>query len=177
MRPPSASRVDRPAPSAGPIGNQLQLLDRAFDGDLADGADPAHVVLVVNGGRLERRPLPRPQRLSGGDEGDRDARLQVKHPEVVFGFAFAELLAADQADLRVPRDQDTGAGAFDSGFERAFGAGRLALRVQLFGFLTEVPDVAVAVLRVEVIRHLLEPAFDRDDIVDDGRGDPEDLLR
>src|SRR3954465_5176716 len=158
------------------VGNQPQLLEGTFDGDLADGADPAHVVLVVNGGGLERGPLPRSQCPPGGDEGDRDGRLQVEHPEMVFGFAFEELLAAHESDLWMSRDQDSGASAFDPGFEGAFGARRLALRVQLFGFLTEVPDVPVAVLGIEVVRHLLGLAFYRDDVVDDGRADAEDLL-
>lgn len=68
---------------------------------------------------------------------------------MIFGFALEELLAADQPDLRVAWGEDSGARGADTGFEGAFGAGLFALRVQLFGFLAEVPDVALTILGVE----------------------------
>ena len=61
--------------------------------------------------------------------------------------------------------------------ERALSAGHVAFAVQFLRVLAEIPDVAVPILRVEVIGHLLRATVYEDLIVDHRDPDAEDRFK
>src|SRR4051794_27142638 len=81
-------------------------LDPALHRLLEDGADPAHVVLVVDHAGLERRPLLGEERRRGGGGGRLHAGGERADPEVVLGLALEVLLPRRLTDARVHRHVD-----------------------------------------------------------------------
>ena len=90
-----------------------------------------------------------------------------EHLEMVLGVAPPVLLEAFLADARVGRHQNPGARALHARPPRALAARHLAALVELGGVLAEVPDVALRVLGVPVVRLLLEVAVEPQAVVDD----------
>src|SRR5215213_6374703 len=84
------------------------------------------------------------------------------------------LLTVRQPLPRVARQQDPGAGAVHAGLPGAFR--RYLAVLVLLRVLAQVPDVAVVVLRVPVVRVLDDVALLRDHVVDDAGLDAEDPL-
>src|SRR5439155_19390081 len=99
------------------------------------------------------------------------------HPELILGLAAVELLAERLAHPRVGGHEDPRPRPVDARLPRAGARLHPALGVVLHRLLAEVPDVALAILRVPVVRGLLELAVEPRAVEDHGRGDPEDLLR
>src|SRR4051812_34331357 len=135
-------------------GDEVEPLLRPFDRLLLDVADAAHVILVLEHLRLERRPLPGPYRVTGGHVGAGDIRARAEHLEVVLGMTLVELLPGRLPDARIAREENAGPRAVPTGLEGALAAGHVTVTVELPGVLAEVPDVSVAILRVEVVGDL-----------------------
>src|SRR5204863_7384457 len=133
-RPRRSRAVELPAD-----GDELGVLVSAALGVLEDGADAAHVHLVIERPRLEGRPLRGEERdvVAPADHGAEAA----DDPEVVLGVAPVELLPPGLTGSGMRRHVDARSGAADAGGPRALGARDVAARVELGGPLAEVPDV------------------------------------
>src|SRR5262249_59156924 len=99
---------------------------------------------------------------------------EPQHLEVILRLAPEELLAGRLPHLRLGVHENAGLRAVLAGEPAAGGVLDVAIAVELGGVLAEVPDVAVAVLRVVVGRPLLEAAAKVEAVRGDGpagRGD------
>src|SRR5215212_81855 len=163
-------------PSAGVKGDQAQALLGPPERDLLDITDATHVVLVLGGARLERRPLLGLHRVVRGDEGHRGGCVAVEDLEVILGVSLVELLARRQSHPRMAREEDAGAGAVAAGLPGALARDHVAVAVELLGVLAEVPDVAVVILRVPVVGDLPRLAVSQHHVMDHGGPHAQDPL-
>src|SRR5918998_281126 len=150
-----------------------QLLAAAASGDVQreDGAGAARVELVLDGPGLQRRPVARHEDAIEGSRRHLRALAEREHLPAVLGLAGAVLLAIPHPDPRARGHDHPRLRAIDARLPRARARADLAVLV-LLRVLAEVPDVAVGVLRVPVLRVLDEPAGLGDAVVDDARDDP-----
>src|SRR3954462_7940167 len=138
-------------------GHELQPLGRPLGAALGHEPDAAHVELVVDDARLERRPLARLERAERAvGHGQRHAAAD--DPEAILGVAGEVLLVERVPDARVRGHDHALPRAPDAGAPRALGALHAAVHVELARRLAEVPDGAGAVLGVPVGGVLGEPA-------------------
>src|SRR5437899_2395271 len=161
---------------ATPEGDQREMLVAAFDGPLIGGPDPADIELVVDHAGLQRRRLDGQERVARGGGGRADAGGEARDGELVFCLPGAELLAGAVADLGVRRHEDARSRPTHARPPAAFPAHDLAGAVERRGVLAEVPDVALAVLGVEVGGALRQAALLEQAVADDGRSYARDAL-
>src|SRR6266404_8948332 len=134
---------------------------------LEHDADPAHVELVVEHARFERRPLLGEHRVCAE---------QAQDLEVVLGLALVVLLATGQADARVRRHVDARLRSCDARAPRPARSRYATVAVERRSGLAVVPDVALGILGVPVRRPLGELSADEQAILDDGARLPRDHL-
>src|SRR6476620_5493343 len=127
-------------------------LEVADDGLLENVAQAVDVPLAVEHARLERCPLLGLHRARKRAKGHRHAGAHTLDLEVVLGVAGEELLDESVHDVRMSWHEDAGLRAGHAGLPRAFRAHHVAMAVVLGRVLTEVPDGAGLVLRIEVAR-------------------------
>jgi hypothetical protein len=92
--------------------------------------------------------------------GRRDLGREVEDLVAVLRLALVELGAEDETHRWPGGHHDPGSRATDARLPGALRRDLLAVGVVLLDGLAEVPDVALAILRVPVVRDLLEPAVD-----------------
>src|SRR6185312_16964623 len=112
-----------------------------------------------------------------GDVRHRDSRRKAQHREVVFGMTLVELLAERLSYPRVGRHENAGVRAVDAVEPASLAARDVPGLGQLGRVLTEVPDVAVDVLRVPVLRSFGEMSHRIEAVIDLGANDAVDRLR
>src|SRR5919106_5919174 len=164
-----------PAPGSTLEADQLLTARAAGDCDGQDGADALRVVLLLDDVGLERCRIPRLEDAVEGAVWQLDALVEAQDLARVLRLAGVVLLPVGHSDLGVRRHDDARLGAVDAGLPRAARADDLAVLV-LLRILAEVPDVAVAVLRVPVVGVLDHGAVLGHDVVHDRRLDAEDRL-
>src|SRR4029453_171601 len=168
-------------PTARPIGSVLdghepELLAVALDHALEHLPHAGHVELLL-GLRLERAVLARDQCMVVAAVQHRHRPAFAEHRGLVERFARrVVLLAVLVSRLRVGRHDDPRLRPVDAGAPRVAGLDEAPV-LELERVLSEVPDVPVLFLGVEVERALDRPSAFGDRVADDGRGDAEDLLR
>jgi hypothetical protein len=96
----------------------------------------AHLKLVIEHTRFERRPLLGEQRVRRGDVWARNGSPEAEDAEVIFRVAFQVLLSSGTPDSRVGRHVDPGLGAVSSCEPRALTARHVSGLVELNGGLT-----------------------------------------
>src|SRR5207302_10227487 len=143
----------------------------AFDRGLLHGADSAHVVLVVEDARLERRPLLREERAARGDVRDAHGGGERHDLKVILRMSLVVLLAGALADAWMSWDVDAGLRAVRTGEPRALATGDVTIRVQFRRRLTEVPHVSLFVLRVPIRGAFFEVPSLEESVVHLGRAD------